>query len=778
MIKTNKQVFQLETSNLSYIFHTDDLGLLFHDYFGSKVELVNFDVKPIQLKPSVQKGTSTLYDEAKNDQLSMDLVPLESSFPHKGDYKSTPILLKNEKFGYVFDFKFQGHEIRKIQPLEGLPTPHDGDEELVIFLNDEKANVKLELHYYIFEKDDVYCRNLVVVNESELDLFVLKALSYQLDLINKNFELITLSGGWASEMNRQVQPIVEGKYSIESRTGNSSARFNPFFMIKERSANLDNGDVYSFNLIYSGNHLEEVELSHYGLLRVEAGINPFCFEYKLAKGERFETPIAVLTYSNKGINGASKNMHRFINDHVIPTQWNNTIRPVVINNWEGTYFKFKQSKLLSIAKDAKKYGAELFVLDDGWFGERNSDKAGLGDYNVNKKKLPQGLEGLSKKIHKLGMKFGLWFEPESVNPDSDCYRAHPDWAVKCIDREPALNRHQLILDLSKKEVQDYIIENVSKILKSANVNFVKWDMNRNMSDITFNDYNPGEFYHRYILGLYRVMNKLTKEFPDVLFEGCASGGNRFDLGILSYFPQIWASDDTDAIERLRIQENYYLGYPQSTVSCHVSCSPSHQMLRNSPIDTRFNIAMFGVMGYELIFKELTKQERIRCKKLVEVYKANRKEFQFGELDILESYSDNFRKWQVIADDKSSAVVGHFNILQKSNAPEAFLDTKGLIDEKQYQADVVHVDHDIHKFGGLINMITPFHVKPNGWLVNALSKHITMPGEKDNYLAYGSTFNNKAVILNPEWSASGFNDYVRVLGDFGSRLYTFKVHEEN
>ncbi len=778
MIKTNESVFHLQTNTLSYIFHTDDLGLLFHDYFGNKVELVDFDVKPIRLKPSVQKGTSTIYDEAKNPNVSMDLVPLELSFPHKGDYKSTPILLKNEKFGYVFDFKFAGHEIRKVQPLEGLPTPHDGDEELVIFLKDEKANVKLELHYYVFEKDDVFCRNLVVINESEHDLFVQKALSYQLDLVNKNFELITLSGGWASEMNRQVQTIVEGKYSIESRTGNSSNRFNPFFMIKERTAGLDNGDVYSFNLIYSGNHLAEVELSHYDLIRVEAGINPFCFEYKLAKGEKLETPIAVLTYSNKGINGASKNMHRFINDHVIPTQWNNTIRPVVINNWEGTYFKFKQSKLLSIAKDGKKYGAELFVLDDGWFGARNSDNAGLGDYNVNKKKLPHGLEGLSKKIHKLGMKFGLWFEPESVNPDSDCYRAHPDWAVKCIERNPSLGRHELILDLSKKEVQNYIIENVSKILKSANIDYVKWDMNRNISDITFNDYNPGEFYHRYILGLYRVMSKLTQEFPNVLFEGCASGGNRFDLGILSYFPQIWASDDTDAIERLRIQENYYLGYPQSTISCHVSSSPSHQLLRHTPIDTRFNVAMFGVMGYELIFKELSKQERIRCKKLVEVYKANRKEFQFGEFDVLESYSDNFRKWQVISNDKTSAVVGHFNILQKSNAPEAFLDTKGLIDDKKYQADVVRVDHDIRKFGGLINMITPFHVKPNGWLVNMLSKHITMPGEKDNYIAYGSAFNNKAVILNPEWSASGFNDYVRVLGDFGSRIYTFKQYEEN
>jgi alpha-galactosidase len=778
MIKTNESVFLLDTNTLSYVFHKDDTGLLIHDYFGNKVELVDFDVKPIQVKPSVQKGTSTIYDESKNKELSMDLVPLEFSFPHKGDYKSTPILLKNEKFGYVFDFKFKGHEIRKVQPLEGLPTPHDGDEELIIYLDDEKANVRLELHYYIFEKDDVIARSVVIVNNSELELTVQKALSYQLDLVNKDFELITLSGGWASEMNRQVQPIVEGKYSVESRTGFSSNRFNPFFMIKERSANLDNGDVYSFNLIYSGNHLAEIELSHYGLLRVEAGINPFCFEYKLKNNERFETPIAVLTYSNKGINGASKNMHRFINDHVIPTQWNNTLRPVVINNWEATYFKFKQSKLLSLAKDAKKFGAELFVLDDGWFGERNSDSAGLGDYNINKKKLPQGLKGLSRKIHKLGMQFGLWFEPESVNPDSDCYRKHPDWAVKCVDRDPSLGRHELTLDLSKREVQDYIIDNVSQILRESDINFVKWDMNRNISDITFSNYEPGEFYHRYILGLYRVIDTLTKEFPDVLFEGCASGGNRFDLGILSYFPQIWASDDTDAIERLRIQDNYYLGYPQSTVSAHVSSSPSHQMLRHTPIDTRFNVAMFGVMGFELLFSELNKFEKQRCKKLIEVYKANRKEFQFGDLYKLESNSDNFVKWQVLSEDKKSSVVGHFNILQKSNAPEAFLDAKDLIDDQKYDASVVTVDHNIHEFGGLVNMLTPFHLNPNGWLVNVLSKHITIPGEKDKYVVYGSALNNRAVILNPEWSSSGLNDYVRVLGDFGSRIYLLKAHEEN
>ena len=778
MIKTNENVFLLNTKSLSYVFHADDTGLIIHDYFGKKIDLVDFQTKPLSVKANVQKGTAVIYDEAKNKELSMDLVPLEFSFPHKGDFKSTPILLKNEKFGYVFDFKYDRFETRKPEPLKDLPTPHAADEELTVFLKDEKANVELELHYLLFEESDVICRNVVINNKAELDLHVLKALSYQLDLINKEFEIVTLSGGWASEMNQQTQPIVEGKYSIESRTGFSSARFNPFFMLKEKAANLENGDVYSFNLIYSGNHLEEIELSHYGQVRVEAGINPFCFEQLLKSGESFATPWAVLTYSHDGVNGVRQNMHHFINNHVIPSQWNNTIRPLVINNWEGTYFKFKESKLMSLAKDAKKYGAELFVLDDGWFGLRNDDTSGLGDYDVNKNKLPKGLSGLSKKLHKLGLKMGLWFEPESINENSDCYREHPEYAIKCVERTPSLGRHQLLMDLSKKEVQDYIIESVSNTLKSAKIEFVKWDMNRNMSDITFHDFLPGEFYHRYIIGLYRVLKELTTRFPDVLFEGCASGGNRFDLGILSYFPQIWASDDTDAHERLTIQSGYYLGYPQSTVSAHVSSSPSHQLLRKTTIDTRFNVAMFGVLGFELLFSELNKLEKKRCLELVEVYKKYREIFQFGDLYELDSFSNNFTKWEVLSKDKKTCLIGHFNTLQKSNAPETILDAKGLMDDKKYSVGVVEQSHNLHVFGGLINMVTPIHLNPNGWIVNYLSKRSAMPGEKESYLVYGSVLNNRGLVLNPEWSASGFNDGVRVLCDFGSRLYVVNMDETN
>ena len=778
MVKKEKDVFLINTNDLSYVFHIDKTGLVIHDYFGKKIDLMDFDIKPLSLKHDFAKGTSVIYDEKIDDQLSMDHVLLEFSFPHKGDFRSTPVLLKNEKFGYVFDFKYRDFEIREAKPLEGLPTPHDANEELVVFLEDKVAQVVVELHYLVFEEANVIARNIVIVNNGELPLTVLKALSYQLDLVNKEFELTTLSGGWVSEMNQQIQDIKEGKYSIESKTGFSSARFNPFFMIKEKRANLDSGDVYSFNLIYSGNHLAEIELTHYGLLRVEAGINPFCFEHLLNKDERFETPYAVLTYSNKGINGARLNMHHFTNNHVIPSQWNGTLRPVVINNWEATTFKFKESKLVSLAKDAKKFGAELFVLDDGWFGQRNNDFAGLGDYNVNKKKLPHGLEGLSKKIHKNGMKFGLWFEPEGINPDSDCYRAHPDWAIKCVEREPSLSRHELLMDLTKVEVQDYIIDNVSSILEKANIDYVKWDMNRNVSDITFGNYLPGEFYHRYILGLYRIFDTLVKKFPQVLFEGCASGGNRFDLGVLSYFPQIWTSDDTDGHERLTIQSGTYLGYPLSTVSAHVSCSPSQSMLRKTPIDTRFNLAMFGDFGYELFFSELPKLDKRRCLANIAVYKKYREIFQFGDFYELDSHSDNFKKWQVLSKDRKTSLVGHFNVLQKSNAPECHLDTKGLLDNQKYDVEVVKQEIDIREFGSLINALTPFHVNPNGWLVRLISKFKTIPCDDYKCQVYGSVLNNSGLVLHPEWSGNGLNDKVRVMRDFGSRLYIINAHEEN
>lgn len=769
MIKTNGQIFLLETDELSYVFHVNESGLLIHDYFGSKITIDDFDISAINKKETCAKGTTVIYDQ-KEEQLSMETALLEFSFPHKGDFKTTPILLNNASHGYVFDFSFTGYEVKdSIQELEGLPTPHDGDQELVITLKEKDLDVILELHYLLFASANVIARNVVLLNKSNEELHIHKLLSYQLDFINRNFELMSFTGGWATEMHEQIQELKVGKYVHESRTGNSSAKCNPLFVLKEKGASQDCGGTYIFNLIYSGNHIEEVELNTYGNVRVQAGINPFCFDFKLNTDDKFETPFGVMTYSNKGINGARKNMHHFVNNHIIPNQWNNTLRPVVINNWESTMFKFKESSLMKIAKAGKKIGAEMFVLDDGWFSTRNDDSHGLGDYDVNKKKLPHGLKGLAKKVNKIGMQFGLWFEPEAVNPSSKLYEAHPDWAIQCPNSKPVLSRNQLLLDLTKKEVREYIIENVSNILDSANIEYVKWDMNRNMTDI-FSKNENGEFFHRYILGLYEVMGEITRRHPKVLFEGCASGGNRFDLGILSYFPQIWTSDCSDAIERLRIQGNISIGYPLSTISAHLSSSPSGQPLRVVPVDTRINVASFGVFGIELIPSEMNKLERERAKLLIEDYKKNRETYQFGDFYVSSEIGDNLIKWEVLNQNQNSAIIGHFNILQRLDAPDSQLKTHGINEDNKYHVYTRPFKHEISKFGGLINVVAPFHVNPNGKMAKLIGKFVKIDSEIDDYVVYGDVLNNGAVTLNPEWSASGINQKVRVLGDFGSRIY--------
>ena len=768
MVLTNGKVFILNTAKLSYVFHVDETGLVLHDYFGQLLNIEDFDISALMQKNTVAKGTSTIFKEEVNPNLCMDVALLEFSFPHKGDYKSTPILLKNKENGYVFSFEYESYSLNKEVKIESeLPTPRDADEELIIHLREKHSNVRVDVRFLVFADSDVVARNMVIVNEGKEDLEVLKALSLQLDMFNNNYSVTHFTGGWASEMHDDTLPVKTGKIVHESLTGFSSHKTNPLFVLRGPDASLDHGEVLIFNLMYSGNHINEIELNTYGILRVQSGISPFCFEYQLKANDKFETPYAVFTYSNQGVNAARQQMHHFVNNHVVNPEFKEVLRPVVINNWEGTNFKFNESRVINIAKAAHKFGAELFVLDDGWFSTRNDDTQGLGDYDVNKKKLPHGLDGLAKKINKLGMKFGLWFEPESVNPNSKLYKEHPEWAISNQSIAPSLNRHQLLLDLSKKEVQDYIIENVSNVLNNANIEYVKWDMNRHMSDIPGGE-GSGEFYHRYILGLYRVMGELVKRFPKILFEGCASGGNRFDLGILYYFPQIWASDNTDAFERLRIQYNYSYGYPLSALSNHISSSPNQQTLRESSINTRFNVAMFGVLGYELVFKELDSFEKQRTDVLIKMYKKRREIFQFGEFSALPSNDHSFR-WQVISKDKKHAVIGVYYILQEINPQETFLSVKGL-EPGKYIVKGMGIEHDIREFGNLINMITPFYVNPKGKLVSFIAKFKKMPADIDIYETDASLLDSNGIKLNPQWSASGINENVRVMRDFSARFY--------
>ena len=776
MIKTNDKVFVLETKNNFYILSVNNVGLVSHVYYGKHIDLVDFDVTPISLRTGLPRGTATIYDEEKDKDYSMDLDLLEFSFPHKGDYLETPILFKNDKYGYVFDFTYDHYEIRKeILPLKDLPSPYDADEELIIYLKDKKEDIIVELHYLLFSEEDVIARNIVIKNNTKEDLHLLKALSMNLDLLNRDYELISTYGGWISENQRAVQEIKPGTFKIESLTGNTSARHNPLFLIKEKSTTVDQGNVYAVNLMYSGNHYETIELSAYGKLRLMTGINPFCFDYILKENEVFETPFAILSFSDKGLNDISAHMHDFVNKHVTNKNWSFCPRPVAINNWEATAWKFNESRLLSLAKDASKNGVELFVLDDGWFGARDDDFHGLGDYTVNKKKLPHGLNGLAKRINKLGMKFGLWFEPEMVNTDAVVYKEHPEYVIKNNDRTPSFGRHQLVLDLTQKAVQDYIIENVSKVLDSANIEYVKWDMNRNISDIPA--FRCGEFYHRYILGLYRVISTLVEKYPHILFENCASGGNRFDLGMTRYFPQTWISDDSDALERINMMSTLTLGYPQSTFSNHVSSAVNNQLLRRTPIETRFNVAYFGVLGFELLFNEMEKVDRNKVSYFLDIYKKHRMTFQYGKMYQTDSFFNHGNEHFLIVKGEKDEIILDFNTLQKPAPVDTYLPSRDLDDEKLYSVKTVQTFMNIKRFGGLVNMILPFHVNPEGGLVNLVSKFKTIDSEHHEFLVMGNVLNNQSLTLPHQWSGTGVGDEVRVLGDFGSRLYIIEEKDE-
>ena len=748
MVNVINNLFHISTKDTSLILRVDESNHLVLDYYGKLIP--NSDnYKAILEKWPFAHGSSTIVDTSITGSTSLDLISLEYSSIGKGDYNEPSLILKNEH-GYVFDFTYDRYTYNKGQiKIKELPSPHGECEILTIFVSDKTANIALELNYFIFEETNIIARNIIIKNRSLGDVTILKAMSMQMELINDSYELINLFGGWACENNKEFTPIKHGIYINDSKTGNSSNRHNPFFMMKQKEASLNNGSVFAFNFIYSGNHYEMVELTTYEKVRLQIGINPYCFEKNLKVND-------------------SHNMHQFINEHVIKENFKYISRPIIVNNWEATMMKFTESKLISIAKEAKNNGVEMFVLDDGWFINRNDDKNGLGDYEVDKNKLPSGLSGLAKKINKLGLKFGLWVEPEMVNEGSNLYKAHPDWAIKANNRKPALGRNQLVLDLTKKEVRIYILKSLDDLLNSANIEYIKWDMNRNMSDMEDSNGLAGGFFHNYILGLYQILDEITKRHPNVLFEGCASGGNRFDLGILSYMEQNWTSDDTDAYQRIKIQSGIALGYPLSVISNHVSGATSQQLLRKIPLETRFNVASFGIIGYEFDLKNLNSVERKELKSQILFYKKHRELLQFGDFYQLSFMEDRgFAIWEVISKDRSEAIIGYFNSLQTINHGITILKGINFIDDAIYQMDVREQKNNLKTFGNLVNMVSKVHLNEEGFLLD------TMPGEKESYICSGAMINNGAIKLNQEWASIGFSEEVRVLGDFGSRLYYFK-----
>ncbi|MBE6532605.1 MAG: alpha-galactosidase [Ruminococcaceae bacterium] len=768
MIREKDLLFRLDTKDTTYAFRITE-GYPEHLYYGRRI--VDDDFSAMALKNTIDLG-STVKEEGSKFFLERNL--LEYSGIGRGDYRHSPIELLMPDGTFVSDFVYESHIIYDTAyATESMPTAYGEANTLEITLADKKfSDLKLKMNYVVFEECNVICRNVELVNLCDGPVYIRKLMSMMLDLAEANYDMLTLDGDWGKEAHEHKRFLESGILVNESTVGASSNKHNPAFALLEQGADYERGKVYGFNLIYSGNHYSAAERSTFDTARVMTGINPHCFLWKLSKGEKFVTPEAVMTYSHTGLNTMMANMHSFVNEHIVRGEHKNADRPIVLNNWEATFFNFNRSKILALARSAKKLGIEMFVLDDGWFGKRNSDTAGLGDWVENRKKLPGGIRSIAKAVNRMGMKFGLWFEPECVNPDSDLYRAHPDWAVSIEGRSLTLGRNQLVLDLTRREVREYIIESVDRVLRSSNIEYVKWDYNRHISDMYSATLSQqGEFFHRYILGLYEVLDEIfNKRHPKILFESCSSGGNRFDLGMLCYSPQIWTSDNTDPIERLDIQGGIYNFYPQSTVSAHVSMAPHAQTLRDTPISTRFNVAAFGVLGYELDFGELTPAERRQVKEQIAFYKANRRIFQYGQLKKVKLKNTDEISWQIRKD--GVVMAGLYQKYKTACPGRDSLSVPGLDDGKLYSVESNGQYLRIARFGGLIKHITPIYLRPDGFILRTVNKYFAMMDGKENYTVSGAAL-SEGINLAMQYEGSGYDPNLRILGDFGSNLYIIK-----
>ena len=643
----------------------------------------------------------------------------------------------------------------------------------MLSLREKKYALRLELVFTVFPGADVITRRTVLHNQENSAVTIRRLMSMQIDLPQREYEMITLDGDWISEAHIHTRPVQPGCIVNESMTGASSNRHNPGVLLAEQGAGENSGLVYGFNLLYSGSHYTAVERSPRDFVRVVSGIQPQGFCWRLPAGEMFRTPEEAMTVSAEGRNGVSGNFHRFIRENILRGEWKKKPRPVLLNNWEAHFFDFNEAKLLALAKQAKAVGAELFVLDDGWFGERNSDSAGLGDYTVNRKKLPQGMNGLAEKITAMGLRFGLWFEPEAVNPDSDLYRTHPEWALQQPGRQPSLGRHQLLLDLTRPEVRDYIVHNVTHILDHCPITYVKWDMNRHMSDLYSAVTPGGELPHRYILGLYEVLDRIFTPRPQILLESCSSGGNRFDLGMLCYSPQIWASDNTDPIERLSIQQGLSLFYPPCTMGAHVSQSPHQQTLRPTPLSTRFNVAAFGALGYEMDLGELSPQEKKQVAAQIEWYRQYRTILQYGTFLRIPTGRKNLFSWATVSPDRDRAVVLLAQTLCRAAPPADILTVPGLRPDARYRVTAVPQQVAVARFGGLVKHITPVKLAADGLIMRTVNRHYALPDGDFSAEVSGAAL-AAGVPLNDQFLGTGYHEDLRLWGDFGSRLYLVEL----
>lgn len=689
-VNEEHKLFHLQTAKTSYIFKILENGNAGQLYYGPQIP-VKKDYPNLASREE-RDCTNTLTVDQSDFQL--ELIKQEYAGLGKGDYRYPAYQITYPNGSRTSEFEYTGYEVADgKERLKNMPSAFDdqGDDSqtLTVTFKDELANLVLQLHYTVFEKEDVIVRSATFINRGQEAVTLDRALSLQLDLPDHDYDMLQFSGSWARERHLIRTPLRSGIQSIGSLRVASSHQQNPFFALARPHTDNHQGAAFGFNFIYSGNFIDSVEVDQFDTTRVLVGINPDDFGWNLANGESFQTPEAVMTYTSDGLNRMSQQLGAFYQDHLINQHFAHQDRPILINNWEATFMDFNEAKLMKIVEQADKLGIEMFVLDDGWFGHRDDDKSSLGDWFVDQKKFSNGISGFADRVHDQGMKFGLWFEPEMISVDSKLYEKHPDWMIATPGRQGTPARNQYVLDMTRQEVVDYLFEHMSAIIKQTKLDYIKWDMNRNITEM-YGAKLPAdqqlEFPHRYILGVYQLYARLTEAFPKVLFESCASGGGRFDLGMMYYAPQAWCSDDTDAVERIKIQDGTSYGYTQNMWGAHVSAVPNDQVGRLTSLDTRAAVAYFGDFGYELDITKMAADELATIKKQVAFYKQYRHLFQFGKfyrLDNPDTNNDNVYGWQVVNEDRSEAILARFQILNGANPAYIRVYFAGLDPEVTY-----------------------------------------------------------------------------------------------
>lgn len=684
----NKKIFTLHTAHTTYQMQVDPLGYLLHLYYGEKT---NSSMDYV-LTYADRGFSGNPYAAGMDRTYSLDALPQEYPSLGTGDYRNIALNIKNEKGVESADLLFKSYEIRNGKyRLQGLPAVWADEKEaqtLEIVLADENAQVEVHLLYGVLEENDVITRSVRIKNTGTGQITIEKAAAACLDFVQGEFDVLRFYGKHAMERNLERTPLGHGTIAFGSRRGTSSHQYNPAVILAEKGTTETAGSCYGMLFVYSGNFSCEAEKDQFNQTRLLLGLNEELFSYPLASGETFTVPEVILSYSANGLSALSQQYHNCIRNHVCRSKYVHMQRPVLINSWEAAYFDFTGDTIVDLAKEAASLGIDMVVMDDGWFGKRNDDNSSLGDWQVNEKKLGGSLAELITRVHNQGVKFGIWIEPEMVNEDSDLYRAHPDWAIQIPGRAGSLCRNQYVLDLTRKEVRDYAYESVASILRSANIEYVKWDMNRQLSDI--GSYGlpadrQGELYHRYVLAVYEMQERLVTEFPHLLLENCSGGGARFDPGMLYYSPQIWCSDDTDAVERLKIQESTAMIYPLSTMGAHVSDCPNHTVGRVTPFETRGHVALAGTFGYELDITKIPEEDRQMIPKQVAMYHKYNDLVRSGDYYRIASYQENhyFDCYEVVSKDKSEALVTFVQVINRPNYKSRRITLKGLDPQKNY-----------------------------------------------------------------------------------------------